>query len=110
MNRNVGVLVGILVLAWYFAGDVKTAAEVGAQVTYASGTVVKPPAELSAQMSNGTRLGYVAGSEWAGLALTDTLTCKEAAAMGLRGAMQTNDVVTKAFYAIRDAATGAIDC
>jgi hypothetical protein len=104
-------LIGAGIIAALLWGSGKPASfAVGEQVTYASGGIVAQSAELYARMDGATKAGYAMGAANADLAITDTLACEEAAKMGLRGAMQTDDPVTKLYYAFRDNATGALDC
>jgi hypothetical protein len=97
-------------LLWSLAKPAVPAYQVGQAVTYEAGTIVAPPAELYAQMDPATKMGYAVGAANADLALTDTLACEDAAKMGLRGAMESSDPVTKLYYALRDTAVGTIDC
>ena len=109
MNTTKVVLIGLAVFAFTQLRDTGRAAQVGASVTSQAGAVVVPSKEIYGQMSNGSKSGYMLGSEWQALGDQDDVrTCAEALS-GERYIVG-NDMMNSGLYnRIRDGIFG-LDC
>ncbi len=109
MNTTKVVLIGLALFAWTQLKDTGHAAQVGAAVTSQAGTVVVPTQEIYGQMSSGSKIGYMLGSEWQSMSDQDDVrTCAEALS-GERYIVG-NDMMNSGLYnTIRDGIFG-LDC